>query len=97
MSKITKGSVVRLLETHEHLPAGTIGVANTVVSVDKTYVWFMPSTEFQIYVLDIERFELVPEEEAEKLSMEDLVPEIPEDLQDVLTRDKDDVVTFNNQ
>lgn len=97
VNKITKGSAVRLIEAHEHLPAGTVGLANTVVNVDKTYIWFMPSTEFQIYVLDAERFELIPEEEAEAMGFEELIPEIPEDLQDVVTREKEDVITFNNQ
>lgn len=92
-----KGSAVRLVEAHEHLPAGTVGLVNSVVNVDKKYLWFMPSTEFQIYVLDAERFELIPDDEAEKMGFEELIPEIPEDLEDVLTRDKDDVIAFNNQ
>ncbi|CAH9015386.1 conserved hypothetical protein [Vibrio phage 177E37-1] len=91
---IVKGSAVRLLESHEHLPAGTVGLVNTVVNVDKKYVWFMPSTEFQIYILDAERFELIPDDEAQAIGFEELIPEIPEDLQDVLTRDKDDILAF---
>ncbi|AUR99355.1 hypothetical protein NVP1264O_43 [Vibrio phage 1.264.O._10N.286.51.F2] len=91
---ITKGSAVRLLESHEHLPAGTVGLVNTVVHVDKTYVWFMPSTEFEIYILDVSRFELIPEDEAMEMGFEELIPEIPEDLQDVLTQDKEDVLAF---
>lgn len=94
---IQKGSAVRLLEQHEHLPAGTVGLVNTVVNVDKKYVWFMPSTEFSIYILDAERFELLSDEEAQEIGFEELIPEIPEDLQDVLTRDKDEVLAFNSE
>lgn len=94
--KIEKGSAVRLLEDFEHLPAGTVGLVNTVVNVDKKYVWFMPSTEFEIYVLDAERFELIPEDELKEMGVGSLVPEIPEDLQDVLSKDSSDVLEFTN-
>lgn len=91
---IEKGSAVRLLESHEHLPAGTVGLVNTVVNVDKKYVWFMPSTEFEIYILDAKRFELIPDDEAMAMGFEELVPEIPEEFQDVVKRDKEDVLAF---
>jgi len=95
-NKITKGSAVRLLEGFEHLPAGTVGLVNTVVHADKTYVWFMPSTEFEIYIMNIDRFELIPEEEAMEMGFEELIPEIPEEFSDVLTQDKEDVQAFTN-
>lgn len=78
--QIQKGSAVKLIEAHEHLPAGTVGIANSVVNVDKKYVWFMPSTEFQIYVLDAARFELIPDDVAEEMGFEELVPDLPEEL-----------------
>ncbi|MGJ8839568.1 hypothetical protein AB9H28_24760, partial [Salmonella enterica subsp. enterica serovar Kentucky] len=51
-----------------------------VVNVDKKYIWFMPSTEFQIYVLDAERFELIPDDVAEAMGFAELIPELPEEL-----------------
>lgn len=94
---IQKGSAVRLIEAHEHLPAGTVGLANTVVNVDKTYVWFMPATEFAIFVLDAERFELIPDDEAQAMGFEELVPEVPEELTDVLDRNKEEMIAFTDK
>lgn len=88
VAKIEKGSAVRLLEAHEHIEAGTVGIANAVVHVDKTYIWFMPSTEFAIYVLDAKRFELIPDDVAQEMGFEELIPELPEEMK----VDEDDTV-----
>ena len=92
VDKIEKGSAVRLIEAYEHLEAGTVGIANSVVNVDKRYVWFMPSTEFEIFVLDESRFELIPDDEAQAMGFEELIPDLPEEMK----VDKDDTVLNYN-
>ncbi len=92
VDKIIKGSAVRLVEDYEHLQAGTVGLCNAVVNVDKRYIWFMPSTEFEVYVLDESRFELIPDDEAQAMGFEELVPDLPEEMK----VDEDDTVLNYN-
>jgi hypothetical protein len=78
--QIEKGSAVRLIDNTAcpDIPVGTVGIANAVVNVDERYVWFMPSTKFEIFVLKEDKLELIPDDEAQAMGFEELTPELPE-------------------
>lgn len=82
---IEKGSAVRLIDNSACplIPCGTVGIANAVVNVDERYVWFMPSTKFEIFVLKEDKLELIPDDEAAKIGFEELIPELPEELKEI--------------
>jgi len=84
VNQIEKGSAVRLInnEACPSIPVGTVGLANTVITVDKRYIYFMPSTKFEIFVLAEDSLELIPEDEAMELGFEELVPALPEELKE---------------
>lgn len=79
-TKMEIGSPLRLKEDFESMKAGTLGIANSVIEVDKTYVLFMPCTELKVYAMDADRFEVVPEEEAKEMGMDKFIPEVPEEF-----------------
>lgn len=83
MSKIEKGSAVKLIDNTacKDIPVGTVGIANAVVTVDERYVWFMPSTKFEVFVLREDKLELIPDDVAQEMGFEEFIPDVPEELE----------------